>query len=158
MTLNNIENLKLKQMILYIVSQMKFIDSSLSRTKMERLLFIADLEAKKRRGRTISSIWYTYFPAYGPFSQLIVDAINDMLEYEIKEGAYPGPPDIFGNYERTYITGPRPRFEMALSQDERQVLDGVLEEHGGKTEDELLTYIYGVPEMKKSSPLEIVLR
>ena len=140
---------KLNASIYYLV---KRIGKQLNRTKIVKLLFIADNMAKKRLKRTISGTSYVYL-LYGPYSDDIIKSIREMDGYEINE--------ILDPYTKSYSYSKTdmPRIDpmKILDRNEVEILDEVIKNHGEDSLREILSYVYNLDCMKDAEPLDNVL-
>lgn len=149
---------KLRSCIVYLISKAKELQlPSFNRTKLVKLLFLADYRAKQQLDQTISGVQYEYY-AYGPFSPHILDAIDELVGYEIVEQVIdhlPSDPDKGIAYR--YSLGDSPRFELTLTDQERDIIDSVLNEFGRFSLQRLLKHVYNTPVMQDARPLSLVL-
>jgi len=72
---------KLRDVILYFLNRLGVIES---RTKLVKLLYLADVEAKKKLDRTITGLNYIYH-FYGPYAPEIIEKVLEMNGEEIRE-------------------------------------------------------------------------
>ena len=135
--------------IYYLV---KRIGKQLNRTKLVKVLFIADNRAKKKLNRTISGTTYVYL-LYGPYSEDIIKSIEEMNGYEINE--------IFNSSTKSYSYSETdmPRIDpmKILDRNEVEILDEVIKDHGEDSLHKILSYVYNLDCMKDTEPLDIVL-
>ncbi len=150
-----VKETKLKMVIYYLV---KNLGNRLTKTKLMKLLFISDYIAKegKRFGidRTITGTQYVYYH-YGPFSFEVYPAINDLngheiLEFDSSENSRYG--SMF-----SYELGTNPRFNIKLSDDEKKILDLVIDKYGYMPLDTLLSIVYNSKPMKNAKINDIIL-
>jgi uncharacterized phage-associated protein len=139
---------KLDTMIEYVVSN--FSGTALTRTKLVKLLYLADRESFIDRERQISNIKYIKYH-YGPYSQDIVETVKDMDGNEIRElSGYSSNGTFFryesnGEYEGT-----------ALTRKERDILDQILREYGDARTKQLVETVYELDNLdgvEKYTPL-----
>lgn len=133
---------KLESAIAYLVSE---LPGGLTKTKLVKLLYLADRQAVKERGTPITGIQYQRY-YYGPYSEDIQRAIEEMRGYEILEvhGI-----SMLGRSYYKYYPGDTPRFDkLNLSPADQEVLDHIIEEYGSLPLEDLLDKVYNTPEFK----------
>lgn len=143
-----VKSAKLKMVIYYLV---KMLGNRLTKTKLMKLLFISDYIAREGKrlgiGRTITGTRYIYYH-YGPFSFEVYPAIDEMDGYEILE-LDSSEESRYGSMF-SYKSGPNPRFEIKLSDDEKNILDFVINKYGYMPLDTLLTLVYNSKPMRNA--------
>ncbi len=138
---------KLADAIYYLVDKLGRIDS---RTKLVKLLYLADNLAKKRLGNTITGIKYIYH-FYGPYCHDIIFKTVEMSS----NGEIVEEYDPF--YDKYWYYKGNVNRQIKLSNDEIKILDEIIEKYGKLKLDEILKIVYSTDEMKKAKPGEIVL-
>ena len=136
---------KLRDVIYYLVNKLRFIES---RTKLVKLIYLADVRAKNKIGRTITGLTYVYH-FYGPYAPQIIETALEMDGEEIKEIYNP----YFDRYE--YIKGEQDK-EIKLTEEEIKVLDEIIEEYGKLSTNDIKERAYQTEPMKKAKPGEII--
>jgi uncharacterized phage-associated protein len=140
----------LKAAIAYLVHRYasRYPGRPLTRTKLVKLLYLADLEAFRRVRRPLTGVkWISYY--YGPFSQDILHAADQL------DGR------VLVQQVATQVTGqpyyryePLPQAELpALSEGDRGVVDVVLEQYGGMTLPNLIDAVYETEPYKRTEKL-----
>lgn len=148
---------RLLSAVYYLVKRAcEMLDEPLTRTKVVKLLFLADLRCKAQVHRTISGAEYKYY-TYGPFAPEILAALQDMDGYEITEEAQPYPTDAEEQLRYCYKPGDQPEFDLQLDEDQRRIIDSVVQSYGPLPLQELLDHVYNTPAMRSAEPLQIVL-
>ena len=137
---------KLRDIIYYLVSKLGYIES---RTKLVKLIYLADVKAKRELNRTISGVNYVYH-FYGPYSPKIIEKALEMDGEEIKEIYNP----LWDRYE--YYKGKKGR-RMSLKEEEIKILDSIIKEYDGLSTQKIKEVAYNTKEMRKAKPGEIVL-
>lgn len=133
---------KLQSSIIYLTDK---LPGSLTRTKLVKLLYLADRIAVRERGFPVTDINYRRY-YYGPYSDEIVKALNYMRGFEILEvmGV-----SMAGRSFYTYYPGDTPRYRsLNLSPADQTILDRVIEDFGHMPLPELLDVVYDTPEFK----------
>ncbi len=148
------EPTRLEHLITFLVQYCSARDIPLGRTKLVKLLFLIDREAKRQIGRTVTNVTYRYH-AYGPYADDIIRSLQLLDGQEVKEGRY--LTDYGPGYAFQYETGPTPRFEVKLEERESAIADLVLAKYARKDLPQLLAHVYGLPEMVRARPLQVVL-
>jgi hypothetical protein len=150
-TMTDLNNQKLAAAIYYLVQN---LEDRLTRTKLVKLLFLADKDAKETLNKTITGLKYTYY-LHGPYNEEITSYIHEMDGCEIKE-----IPDDYPTYTGyTYKIGDSPRIDpMAiLSKEEKCIFDNVIINYGRMSLNDILKLVYSLDCMTSAKPLEIVL-
>lgn len=150
-----VKGTKLEMVTYYLI---KTLRTRLTKTKLMKLLFISDYIAKEGKnlgiGRTITGTKYIYYH-YGPFSFDVYPIINKMNNYEILE-LDSSEKSRYGSLF-SYDIGPRPRFEIKLNDDEKKILNFVIDKYGFMSLDTLLTLVYNSKPMKNAQVNDIIL-
>jgi len=134
---------KLKTIIFNIVKQ---LPHNITRTKLVKLLYLIDLYYARVKNRSLTGLTYrSYY--FGPYSGEIINAINQLKGYEIEEYSNTS---LDGREYYLYRPGMNPRWEVppALEYEEEKVIDQVISEHGNKSLDEILRYVYNTEPYK----------
>jgi uncharacterized phage-associated protein len=150
-----VENKKLKMAIYYLV---KNLGTRLTKTKLMKLLFISDYIAKNGKrlgiGKSITGIRYIYYH-YGPFSFEVYPSIEEMDGHEIEEI------DLSDESEHgslfTYQLGRGSPPNVEFNNDEKRILDFVVQRYGYLSLGELLTIVYESKVMKRANMNDVLL-
>ncbi|ABQ47733.1 conserved hypothetical protein [Thermotoga petrophila RKU-10] len=109
------------------------------KTKLLKLLFLVDYYAIKKIGKQITDLDYKkYF--YGPYDKNFELVLNKMYV----EG-------LIHTEEHIIEPGPFETGKINLSNEEKEILDEVLQKYGEMTLNEVLEEIYKLDEIKKYS-------
>jgi len=136
---------KLRDVIYYFADKLNIIES---RTKLVKLLYLADVKAKEKLGRTITGLRYIYH-FYGPYAPEIIEKALEMDGEEIREIYNP----FFDRYE--YHRGEKER-EVNLDPGEIEILNEVIEKYGRKSTNDVKEAAYNTEQMKRANPGEII--
>lgn len=146
---------RLEMVIYYLV---KNLGNRLTKTKLMKLLFISDYIAKEGKnlgiGKTITGTKYIYYH-YGPFSFDVYPAIDEINGYEILELNLSEDSRYGSLY--SYEIGAHPRFEPKLNENEKKILDIVIDKYGNLSLDALLKIVYNSKPMKNAKVNDIIL-
>lgn len=140
----------LEKCIIYLVGNLQ---GELTRTKLVKLLFLADLSHFKEKGRSITGVKYhSYF--YGPYSEEIMEAINNLNGFEIEEHC---GINMEGKEYYIYTLGKNPRYEVVnLVAEEQKTLDSIIQEFGHMRLNDLLEYVYKTEPYRKCQKGEMI--
>lgn len=142
------EKAKLNDMIEYIVSH--FSGNALTRTKLVKLLYLADRESYITRDRQISNIKYMKYH-YGPYCEDIVDTLQNMDGDEIRELSGRSKNGTYYRYEsNSDYEG------STLTREERAILKQVLHEYESTQTKQLVETVYDLDDLdsiEKYTPL-----
>lgn len=108
---------RFRRAMLYVVEQL----GEVGVTKLEKILYLADLEYFHETGATITGArWVRY--THGPMAKAVKPSTPMMDGHELTVTKEPAGP-----YESSvYRLGPSPRFAPELASEEREVLDRVI--------------------------------
>lgn len=108
---------RFRRALLYVVEQL----GSVSVTKLQKALYLADLEHFTLTGTTLTGArWVRY--THGPMAKALIPSTQVMDGHEIDVATEP-----VGSYEaRVYRPGPSPRFRPNLAAEEREALDRII--------------------------------
>ncbi|RKS81514.1 uncharacterized protein DUF4065 [Haloarcula quadrata] len=133
------EKAKLNDMIEYLVSN--FSGNALTRTKLVKLLYLADRESYIDRDRQISNIKYIKYH-YGPYSEDIVDTLQEMDGDEIRELSGRSKNGTYYRYEaNSDYEG------SSLTREERAMLKRVLREYENTQTKQLVETVYDLDDL-----------
>lgn len=133
----------LEKCIIYLVNNLQ---RKLTRTKLIKLLFLADLAHYKKHKKSITGVrYYSYF--YGPYSEEIMKTINKLNGFEIEEySRYSSE----GKEYYIYTLGKNPRnLRINLGPEEKKTLDLVIKDFGDIPLPKLLEYVYSTEAFRK---------
>lgn len=129
------ERSKLRDIIRYIVKN--YDDSSLTRTKLMKLLYIADREAKSSTGDKISETNYIRY-YYGPYSEEAMNTVENLSQEEITEKKGRSSKGDFYIYEPTINT----KEATSLTEEEKSILSDILSQYSGLDTESLVDRVY----------------
>jgi len=144
---------KLKSIIFNIVQR---LPNNITRTKLVKLLYLIDLRYAEINNKSLTGLtYYSYY--FGPYSEDIINATNKLKGYEIEEVS---SISLEGREYYLYSPGRNPRWvtPFALQDDEVEIIDQVITEHGDKSLDEILEYVYNnepYKNCKKGKPIPL---
>jgi uncharacterized phage-associated protein len=140
----------LENCIIYLVDNLQ---GELTRTKLVKLLFLADLNYYRQKGGSLTEVtYYSYF--YGPFSEKIMEAINNLNGFEIEEHCGINPE---GKEYYTYAIGKNPRCsEIELVPEGKDVLDSIINQFGYMPLNDLLDYVYKSEPYRKCKKGDVI--
>ncbi len=148
---------RLRSAIVYLVGVAKTMGiKHLGRTKLVKLLFLADYRSKEPHKPTISGVEYTYY-AYGPFAPDILLALEEMDGYEILEVPRDFATDTDEQLAYSYLPGDSPRFKAELPEEHKRIIKQVLTEFGHLPLSALLKHVYQMDRMQDAEPFNMIL-
>lgn len=130
---------RFRRALLYVVEVL----GSVSVTKLEKILYLADLEHHTLTGTTMTGAqWVRY--TYGPMAKALVPstAVMDGCEIEVNTEQI-GPYDA-----RIYRPGPAPRFRPNLAPEEKATLDRILALVGPLSTKDAIALAYNTAPMR----------
>lgn len=137
-------NRKLKDTILYILSKSEF---SITKTRLVKLIYLADLFSKQKKGKTITDVRYNYY-YYGPFSKLIVEELDKLVAEKVIEERHVASQQ--GKKYLVYSTYNKVATFPSLEQDDLGILESVLQKYGSIDFKDLIAYVYETEPIKKN--------
>jgi hypothetical protein len=130
---------RFRRALLYVVEAL----GSVSVTKLEKILYLADLEHHALTGTTLTGArWVRY--TYGPMVKALVPSTQLMDGHEVEVSTEPmGPYDA-----HVYRPGPAPRFRPNLASEEKGALDRILALVGPLTTKDAIALAYNTAPMR----------
>ena len=118
-----------------------------------KLLYLADLVAKYRLGRTITGCRYHYY-FFGPYSEEIQQAIISLTE---KGYLQDSPVLTSAGQAHDYSVAEGKRFELEVGEEEKKILDEIISKYGFRKLEYIVSTAYRTPPMKKANPYQVIL-
>jgi hypothetical protein len=136
---------RFRRALLYVVEAL----GSVSVTKLEKILYLADLEHHALTGTTLTGArWVRY--TYGPMVKALVPSNQLMDGHEVEVSTEPmGPYDA-----HVYRPGPAPRFRPNLASEEKGALDRILALVGPLTTKDAIALAYNTAPMRLLQRIE----
>jgi hypothetical protein len=136
---------RFRRALLYVVEAL----GSVSVTKLQKVLYLADLEHFTLTGTTLTGArWVRY--THGPMAKALVPSTQVMDGHEIEVSTEPvGPHDA-----RVYRPGPAPRFRPNLAPEEKAALDRILALVGPLSTKEAIALAYNTAPMRLLQRIE----
>jgi len=133
-----VEKFKLRiDIIMYVLSRLR----KCGKTKLMKLLYLIDREFSHRGFEPLFD-WVLWW--YGPFSKDVLTILDVLEMYGLVRSEY-------RKNMKVYITDIK---EHIISDKSiREVIDSVINEWGFRKLEELLRYVYELPEVRKARPL-----
>jgi len=143
---------KLKECLIFFVFR---YSGRIQRTKLIKLVYLADVLSYRRRKKTITGVDYIYYD-YGPWSSDFYDALESTPEIAEKLGFTP-----FGDVQYTYVqytyrgTVPEYKFKHLIDE-EVELLKEVDAEWGNRPLKAILEKVYSSPPFAESTFGELI--
>lgn len=136
---------RFRRALLYVVEAL----GSVSVTKLQKVLYLADLEHHALTGTTMTGArWVRY--THGPMAKALLPSTQVMDGHEIEVSNEPvGPYDA-----RVYRPGPAPRFRPNLAPEEKATLDRILALVGQLTTKDVIALAYNTAPMRLLQRIE----
>ncbi len=136
---------RFRRALLYVVEAL----GSVSVTKLQKVLYLADLEHHALTGTTMTGArWVRY--THGPMAKALLPSTQVMDGHEIEVSNEPvGPYDA-----RVYRPGPAPRFRPNLAPEEKATLDRILALIGQLTTKDAIALAYNTAPMRLLQRIE----
>ncbi|MDK2373185.1 MAG: Panacea domain-containing protein [Candidatus Korarchaeota archaeon] len=145
---------KIMEVVLYVSRRLEKTRVKVGRTRIMKILYLADLIAKSKLGRTITKTEYRYY-FYGPYSREVIDAIiklkNEGYLTDNTELTKFGLAHDYRPTEKAY----KAQFEH-LTKEEAEILDSVIRKFGRNELLRLLDVVYATEPMRKAFPGEVL--
>jgi len=125
-------------------------------TRLLKLVYVADLESRRLRGRPVSTLRF-YFHRHGPFDSAFYSALEELTcEGLVKESGVWHPD---GSRERSLAL--QAEVPLALDAVDVHILNGVCDTYGRMPLSDLLARVYESPPMRglergNTLPMDIV--
>jgi len=129
----------LRNLIVYLVRQLTDMEAEFAKTKLVKLLYLADVEGYRAYGRTLSGLEWRFYH-YGPYARDIDVALRQ-LDLDIPQE------EILTEAGRRAIVFKTPRdaltdWEERIPNREKLILDSVLTRWGLEELNPILDYVY----------------
>ena len=148
---------RLRNAVLHLVQAASDMGiGNLGRTKLVKLMFLADHASLNQQKRTISGVEYTYHN-YGPFASEILQALDDMAGHEILEETRGLVTEKEKHLAYHYLPGDPPRWSSQLAREDSEIIEQILSQFGSWPLSRLLNYVYDMELMQDKEPLDVVL-
>ncbi len=116
--------------------------SELSKTRLTKLVYLADWEAAKRKGRQVTDIEW-YFHNFGPYVDDVIEAVQEDPRFEIIQALnYYGEPKV-----EVRLSG-KEAASGGLDNEEINILDSVIETTSPMYWDSLSNTYTVLPQLK----------
>lgn len=143
----------LEQVILYLVGRLAGGRTLVGRTRIMKLLYLADLVAKYRLGKTITgSRYYYYF--FGPYSDEVQNAIISLTAKGLLSD---NPVLTNAGQAHDYKANVKETPALPLTKEEKDILDEIIVKFGRRKLEEVVKTAYQTPPMKTARPYESIL-
>lgn len=138
---------KLKECLIYFVFRHS---RNIQRTKLFKLVYLADLLSYQRRGRTITEVDYISYD-YGPWSPLFYTALEEAPEIAERLGV-----SSFGDISYTY-RGTVTQYEFKhLASEDVELLKEIDEQWAKRNLRDILNEVYSTPPFKATHFGEVI--
>lgn len=136
---------RFRRAVLYVVRELGEVNV----TKLQKILYLADLEHFHARGTTLTGArWVRY--THGPMAKALVPSRSLMEGHELDVQT-----EQRGAYEAVvYRPGPKPRFNPALASEERATLDRIIGLMRPMTTKDAIALAYNTGPMKLIQSME----
>ena len=143
----------LEQVILYLVARLTGKRILVGRTRIMKLLYLADLVAKYRLGKTITgSRYYYYF--FGPYSDEVQKAIISLTAKGVLQD---NPVLTNAGQAHDYKVKVQDLPKLPLTKKEKAILDEIISKFGRRKLEEIIKTAYQTPPMKTAQPYQSIL-
>jgi len=146
---------KAEQVILYVVSKLEG-RVKIGRTRLMKLLYLIDLVAKHKLGRTVTGARYYYY-LFGPFSDEVQQAVIDLTRQGLLEDdpelTHMGQAHNYRTAENVDVNG----VCEDISVEERELIDEVVKKIGRRSLDYVVRTAYQTRPMKTAQPNSLLL-
>jgi uncharacterized protein YwgA len=127
---------KLDNVVVYLLQN---LPSNPTRTKLMKLLYLADLQGSNKKGETITGAsYYNYF--YGPYSDDLMASLNRLKGTKIDE--IPGVTSDGQEFYLYSVKSAEESTESMLTGDERRILKSVAKRYGDLPLKDILSIVY----------------
>ena len=111
----------------------------IGRTKLMKLLFLADVESYKTRGRSLTGETYLSYD-HGPWTRELYRALESAPEIDERVSV-----TRFGGMRYAYYSAVPDYARTHLAQDDVEVLDRVIDRWGSRQLRSILDHVYSTP-------------
>ncbi len=142
---------KLKAIIYHIIERLGLVDG---RTRLMKLIYLADLEAAKKLRHPISGArFYSYI--HGPFAKEVLHTIDELKGFWIDERV---TRNAYGDRSYIYTLSDFPFAEplMVDNPEEESILNEVIEKWGRQDLNTILRHVYNTEPFKSTPSCEYI--
>ncbi len=127
---------KLDDAVVYLL---KNLPSNPTRTKLMKLLYLADLQSSKRKKENITGAhYYSYF--YGPYSEEVIMSLNRLNGTQIDE--IPGVTNEGQDFYLYRVKDVEDSTESMLTGDDKKILKSIAKKYGLLPLKKILNIVY----------------
>jgi len=123
--------------------------SELSKTRLTKLVYLADWENAKKTGRQMTPIRW-YFHNFGPYVDDVMDAVAQDKRFEVTSTL-----NSFGASKNLVQVAENERMGIRLSASEKEVLDGIIELTSPMYWNAFIKHVYSTPPDRKVRSISI---
>lgn len=125
---------ELRDVVAYLVKNYPY-KQELSKARLTKMVYLADWRSAITRGKQITNIVWE-FNHYGPYVDDIIDVARSDPSFSVKRGR-----NLYGWPKEVIKASPDIRYE-SLTEDEKEILDFVIESTAPKYWDEFIRLVY----------------
>jgi len=137
--------IRLHDIIHYLIYQCGVV---VSRIKVVKLLYLADILSKEKTGHTLTGLTYVYH-FYGPYNPKIIEALIELDNSGAIQEVYD---PILDKYVYEATTSP-----PSLPHEIKEILDEVVCRYCKMDLDDLISVTYDTPQMQRTRPGEVII-
>lgn len=147
---------KIKEVIYYLLINYPYKDE-LSKTRLTKMVYLADWESAKKYGKQITKInWY--FDHYGPYVPDVYQVALKDKKIDIKKGfsAFGSPKETI-EFDEEYSNYPVDK--VKLNQEQIEILDKIIEDTKFLNWSDFISYVYStkpIESQKRYKTLDLV--
>ncbi len=119
--------------------------SELSKTRLTKLVYLADWLAAQKHGRQITSIKW-YFHNYGPYVEDVFSTVTSDPRFKLIKTT-----NFYGDLKTQIAVDPSVESRLSLSVEEKGVLDSVIEETSPMYWDSFIEHVYSTMPIANSN-------
>lgn len=126
--------------------------SELSKTRVSKLVYLADWESAKKRGYQITGIQW-YFDNFGPYKRDVVNAVRQDERFSLSQTK-----TMYGDPKLMISLSEGAPYSKGLSDEDMTILDKVIKETAPLYWDQFIKHVYSTPPISHSDryqPLDL---
>lgn len=120
----------------------------LSKTRLTKLVYLVDWEAARRHGRQLTGIKW-FFHNFGPYVSDVIETVSEDSRFVVSKTA-----NLYGNEKLLVALAPGQSFANELSDEDKVVIDSVIEKTKKMYWDEFMRYIYATKPIVEADRFE----
>lgn len=118
--------------------------SELSKTRLTKLVYLADWESAKKMGRQVTNIKW-YFHNYGPYVDDVMEAVREDVRFDVVNAR-----NLYGESKTEVRLSEKQSKASSLSIDEKEILNDVISATSSMYWNSFIKHVYSTTPIERS--------